>query len=167
MRIEIDIPKEFEEHFAQDKFKDSLERIMADIKHSLENGGCLCSGRYEHETIEMLEKAFEDSRQAYDIDKVVEELKEWTFNADIIMPLTKEIKSADFIASENAIEIVKQGGVSDDVCEWEADYKFVTDKYKRETGCGYTFYDLHHAVPFKFCPYCGKKIKIGGDLYEM
>ena len=26
MRIEIDIPKEFEEHFKQDKFKDSLEK---------------------------------------------------------------------------------------------------------------------------------------------
>ena len=33
MRIEIDIPKEFEEHFNQDKFKDSFERIMADIFH--------------------------------------------------------------------------------------------------------------------------------------
>ena len=37
MRIEIEIPKEFENHFNQDKFKDSLERIMADIEHSLEN----------------------------------------------------------------------------------------------------------------------------------
>ena len=30
MRIELEIPKEFEEHFKQDKFKDSLERIMVD-----------------------------------------------------------------------------------------------------------------------------------------
>ena len=62
MRIEIEIPKEFENHFNQDKFKDSLERIMADIEHSLENGDCLCAGRYEYETIEMLEKAFENSK---------------------------------------------------------------------------------------------------------
>ena len=62
MRIEIEIPKEFEKHFNQDKFKDSLERIMADIKHSLENRDCLCAGRYEYETIEMLEKAFENSK---------------------------------------------------------------------------------------------------------
>ena len=33
MRIEIEIPKEFESHFDQDKFKDSFERIMADIFH--------------------------------------------------------------------------------------------------------------------------------------
>ena len=62
MRIEIKIPKEFENHFNQDKFKDSFERIMADIERSLENGDCLCAGRYEYETIEMLEKVFENSK---------------------------------------------------------------------------------------------------------
>lgn len=74
MRIEIEIPKEFEKHFNDDKFKDSFERIMADIKHSLENGDCLCAGRYELETIEMLENAFENSKTAYDVDNVVKEL---------------------------------------------------------------------------------------------
>ena len=76
MKIELEIPKEFEEHFKQDKFKDSLERIMADIKYSLENGDCLCAGRYEYETIEMLEKALEDSKSAYDIDNVVKQLEQ-------------------------------------------------------------------------------------------
>ena len=47
-----------------------------------------------------------------------------------------------------------------DVCEWQSDYGFISDKYKIETSCGYTFYDLHHALPFKYCPYCGKKIKV-------
>lgn len=69
MRIEIEIPKEFEEHFKQDKFADSLERILADIEHSLSNRDCLCAGRYELETIEMLEKAFQKSKPAYDVDK--------------------------------------------------------------------------------------------------
>ena len=82
MRIEIEIPKEFEKHFNQDKFKDSFERIMADIEHSLENGDCLCAGRYEYETIEMLEKAFENSRHTYNIDKIIDreyggELPDW------------------------------------------------------------------------------------------
>lgn len=79
MRIEIEIPKEFEEHFNQDKFKDSFKRIMADIEHfqhSSKNGYWLCAGRYELETIEMLQKAFKNSKQAYDVDKVVDELKE-------------------------------------------------------------------------------------------
>ena len=68
MRIEIDIPKEFEEHFKQYKFKDSFERIMADIWHYLEIGNCLCSGNYEYETIKMLEEALENSKTAYDVD---------------------------------------------------------------------------------------------------
>ena len=59
MRVEIEIPEAFEKEFNQDRFKESLERIMADIKHSLENGDCLCAGNYEYETIEMLEKALE------------------------------------------------------------------------------------------------------------
>ena len=105
MRIEIDIPKEFEEHFKQDKFKDSLERIMADINHSLENGDCLCAGRYEYETIEMLVKAFEDSKSAYDIDKVIEELETNQQNA---LEVEESIK--EYNVWNEAIEIVKAGG---------------------------------------------------------
>lgn len=90
------------------------------------------------------------------IDKVVEEL-----GTDSSVKLYGSQNSDNYmIPVKRAIEIVKQGGVSDDVCEWESDYGFISDKYKRETGCGYTFYDLHHAVPFKYCPYCGKKIKV-------
>ena len=75
MKIELEIPKKFEEHFKQDKFKNSLEKIMVDIWNLLENKNCLCAGNYEYETIKMLEKAFEDSKSAYDIDKVVDELE--------------------------------------------------------------------------------------------
>ena len=109
MRIEIDIPKEFEEHFKQDKFKDSLERIMADIKHSLENGDCLCAGRYEYETIEMLEKALENSKTIYDVDKVIKELELHSFE------LGTDSLPVHYVRLNDAIEIVKQGGVSDDV----------------------------------------------------
>ena len=113
MRIEIEIPKEFEEHFKQDKFKNSFERIMADIKHSLENGDCLCAGRYEYETIEMLEKAFEDSKSAYDVDKAIKELNKLDVKA------IKRYKGGTFgdyegtdyyIKKSEVIEIVKAGG---------------------------------------------------------
>ena len=107
MRIEINIPKEFEEHFNQDKFKDSLERIMVDIFHSLENGDCLCAGRYEYETIEMLEKALEDSKLAYDVDKVVGELLALNKNYNDGINLYEEVAE---IPTEDAIEIVKAGG---------------------------------------------------------
>lgn len=111
MRVEIEIPEEFEEHFKQDKFKDSFERIMSDIKHSLENGDCLCAGRYEHETIEMLEKAFENSRQAYNIDKVVDELKNLKDGYDhscLDNAYERGVEAGAKFIKKKAIEIVKQ-----------------------------------------------------------
>ena len=115
MRIEIDIPKEFEEHFKQDKFKDSFERIMADLQNSL------CTGRYEYETIEMLKKAFEDSKSAYNIDKVVEELKKHKDTADLTtvdeeMVVGFTIYQGAFNdAIDDAIEIVKQCGAEKEI----------------------------------------------------
>ena len=109
MRIEIDIPKEFEEHFKQDKFKDSFERIMADIKHSLYNRDCLCAGRYEYETIEMLKNALENSKPAYSVDKIVEEFEKIrakeTCNKEKCD--TKEI--CRICVVDDAIKIVKAG----------------------------------------------------------
>ena len=124
MRIEIEIPKEFEEHFKQDKFKDSLERIMADLKNSL------CAGNYEYETIEMLEKALENTRQAYSVDKVMEELKiikedalaEYNmgeYNLDnnignsIAENYRKDMNEGKCFAYDDAIEIVKAGGINE------------------------------------------------------
>ena len=59
------------------------------------------------------------SQKVYDIDKVVEQLEEWTFNADVNLG-DGTVKNSDLIASENAIEIVKRGIISDDVCEWKS-----------------------------------------------
>ena len=162
MRIEIEIPKEFEEHFKQDKFKDSLERIMADIKHSLENGDCLCAGRYEYETIEMLEEAFENSKSAYNVDKVVEELELHSFE------LGTDTIPVHYVRLNEAIEIVNQGGVSDssdNVCEWKYT-KEIMDNAEFKVGCN-TNVLKRGVVPnnfsyhdFKYCPYCSKKIKV-------
>ena len=150
MRIEIEIPKEFEEHFNKDKFKDTLERIMANIEHSLENRDCLCAGRYKYETIEMLEKAFENSRQAYDIDKIVDELE-------------KELEAGNIAIDYGEFrlfEIVKQGGVSDDVCDTKQ-HKWIFDKFTAQYGnpyrcscCNEEFGDTYN-----YCPNCGVSMK--------
>ena len=110
MKIEIDIPKEFEEHFKQDKFKNSLERIMAGIKHSLEDGNYVYGTKYEYETIEMLGKAFEDSKSAYNVDKVVEELYEERTKILLSNDYECEIINYCLDNFDNAIEIVKQSG---------------------------------------------------------
>ena len=115
MRIEIDIPKEFEEHFNQDKFKDSLERIMADIGRSLEIGINVCAGRYEYETIKMLAEALENSKSAYDIDNVVKELYEK--RTEILLSNDYECEIINYCIDnfDKAIEIVKQGDIRKDV----------------------------------------------------
>lgn len=58
MKITIDIPKEFEKHFSEDRFRDSLERIKTDCKSPM---NWLLSGRYEIELCEMLIEAFENA----------------------------------------------------------------------------------------------------------
>ena len=64
-----------------------------------------------------------------------------------------------------AIEIVKQGGVADDVCEWKYPID-IFDNVEFEVGCNqkplergivpnnFSFTD------FLYCHYCGKKIKV-------
>ena len=103
---------------------------------------------------------------AFDIDKVVKELEERT---DFLKNCTKYgnknakqqaesyntmmmYEVADLV--DDLIEIVKNGGVDDDVCEWRLikGYKFL-----HKTSCGNTF-DMENN--FKYCPYCGKKIKV-------
>lgn len=53
MKLIIEIPKEFEEHFRRDKFEDSLHRLSADVH--------LIAGNYEQETAIMLINAFKDA----------------------------------------------------------------------------------------------------------
>lgn len=50
MKLLIDIPKEFEQHFQTDGFEDSLHRLSADAH--------LLAGNYERETAVMLIEAF-------------------------------------------------------------------------------------------------------------
>ena len=100
---------------------------------------------------------------AYDIDKVVDELEERKEERE------KQYKRASmedgsYMLSKcfsegaraygNAIEIVKQGSISDDVCEWK---QTSTARYK--TSCGYRleeFFDTNAC----YCKQCGKKIKV-------
>ena len=66
----------------------------------------------------------------------------------------KAIGSHKVIIKE-AIEIVKQGGISSDVCEW----------HKVKNGNAYkcnTHEEIHdtRVLDWCRCPYCGKKIEV-------
>lgn len=76
MKVVIDMPKEFESHFKNDKFKDSLERVIYDIEH--DSTGDLLSGNYEVETLRMLRDALQISTllpkghgRLVDADKII------------------------------------------------------------------------------------------------
>ena len=103
---------------------------------------------------------------AYDIDKVVEKLEErkalyerlvgYESKNGTSTEKNQHIKAIDVL--NDAIEIVKQGGVSDDVCElWLCDEE--ANVY--DTSCRNP-HILIEGTPqennYEFCPYCGKKI---------
>ena len=105
---------------------------------------------------------------AYSVDKVVEEFeKVKAINVDVgYGTIYKTIRK------DVAIEIVKQGGASDDVCEWKQSERFRGMETFRTGCCCRTMIltSLEAAnikdcpqYAMKYCPYCGKKIKIVGD----
>lgn len=95
---------------------------------------------------------------AYDVVKVVAELNELDVTA------IRRYEGGTFgnyegtdyyIEKSDAIEIVKNGGVSDCMCEW----------YKVKNGNAYkcnTHAEIHDSrvLDWCVCPYCGKKIKV-------
>ena len=116
-----------------------------------------------------LVKCIDDTKTAYSVDKVVTELNELDVKA------IKRYKGGTFgdyegtdyyIEKSKAIEIVKQGGVDDDVCEWNGEQSRLATYTRFTTACGYNF-DLETnnelLKAFRYCPFCGKKIKIVGD----
>lgn len=97
-----------------------------------------------------------NTNTAYDIDKVVEELEKLADDSNNYMYECYFNGKEDGI--REAIEIVKQGNVSDaseDICEWELKNVCYTTSIKH-------YYSLPTSIikTFKYCPYCGKKIKV-------
>ena len=102
MRIEIEIPKEFEEHFKQDKFEDTLHRLNADAH--------LIAGNYEQETAIMLIKAFKESKTAYNVEKVVANLEKGSY--EILLDDGSLVERRHSVIDTNiAINIVRKGGI--------------------------------------------------------
>ena len=93
---------------------------------------------------------------AYSIDKVIEELEliraKKTCNKEKCD--TKEI--CRICVVDDAIGIVKQGGVFDDVCEWKSasDGEFIQNPHTKR------LYSNEPSMQNVYCNTCGKKIKV-------
>ena len=118
-------------------------------------------------TIFSIEKGIRELSTSYSVDKVVEELEENAsrYTKKYTTPYGNNgYKDTKAINVNKAIEIVKQGGVSDDVCEWNQHIGGVGLKAYNISCCDKTLeMPVSTARELKYCPYCGKKIKIVGD----
>ena len=120
-------------------------------------------------TVESVFNMFEALPTAYDIDKVVQELEEKT---DFLKNCTKYgnknaeqqaesystmmmYEVADLV--DDLIEIVKQGGVAYDVCEWTQSGDMAISPH---TFSKYKIKQCDGLYALSTCPYCGKKIKV-------
>lgn len=88
---------------------------------------------------------------SYDIGKVVDELEKLKDKGSVTKTEMLITKSC----VDKAIEIVKHGGVSDDVCEWNLDGVYIFSPHSKMFSC--VIDDKHR---YTYCPVCGKKIKV-------
>ena len=100
---------------------------------------------------------------AYDINKVVEELtkaKDEIANENYCRSINEKEKcdgrNCFKCCAEYLIEIVKRGGVFDDVCEWKSasDGEFIQNPHTKR------LYSNEPSMQNVYCNTCGKKIKV-------
>ena len=97
---------------------------------------------------------------AYDVDKIVEKLEEIRVKKTCNKEKCDTKELCRICVVDDAIEIVKQVGVSDDVCEWRLCNE---EANVYDTSCRNP-HILIEGTPkennYEYCPYCGKKIKV-------
>lgn len=96
------------------------------------------------------------------LEAVVEELHENAsrYTKKYVTPYGNNgYRDVKAISVNKAIEIVKQGGMDDDLCEW----KYNDSEYYFESSCEHLHIFMSDGPKeneYRFCPYCGKKIKV-------
>lgn len=93
--------------------------------------------------VEALHEYIQNMPTAYDVDKVVDELERFPLGNLGCQELNE------------IIEIVKQGSVSDDMCEWKSasDGEFIQNPHTKR------LYSNEPSMQNVYCNTCGKKIK--------
>ena len=137
---------------------------LIEADNFLERFEKMCETETDNVIAAILRGALINEPTAYSVDGVVEELEEVkTINVDVgYGTIYKTIRK------DVAIEIIKQCGVSDDVCEWKQSERFRGMETFKTGCCGRTMILTSLEVAnmkdcpqyaMKYCPYCGKKIK--------
>ena len=127
---------------------------------------CKCTGGFNDNFVGVdlitLARVIDNQPTAYDVEKVVEKLECDRCESCSLL----EVCAGSMCCGkcrEKIIEIVKQGGVFDDVCEWNGEQSRFVTYTNFTTACGYSF-DLQMnnelLKAFRYCPFCGKKLKV-------
>lgn len=115
--------------------------------------------------VDALHDYIQNMPTAYDVDKVVDELEELKnkdicdyLDCDVCLYYKKcgvETDQSNNLKWDKLIEIVKQGGASDDVCEWKSasDGEFIQNPHTKR------LYSNEPSMQNVYCNTCGKKIK--------
>ena len=129
---------------------------------------CKCTGGFNDNFVGVdlitLARVIDNQPTAYSVAKVVEELEKRKQEYLVGFGIHDNNEMYGVACGlGDAIEIVKQGGVSDDVCEWNGEQSRLVTYTRFTTACGYSF-DLQTnnelLKAFRYCPFCGKKIKV-------
>lgn len=73
----------------------------------------------DEEDVQDVIYSLRDFPTAYDVDKVVKQLEEWSFEAKILVPVNNELGEyeeeveREVICTKNAVDIAKGGGVDE------------------------------------------------------
>ena len=111
-------------------------------------------GNQSYLVSENVREIIKNQPTAYSVDKVVEELEKRKQEYLVGFGIHDNNEMYGIACGlGDAIEIVKQGGISDDVCEWKYinDFELTSDNH--ESKC-------IERCNYKYCPYCGKKIRM-------
>ena len=131
-----------------------LEETRRDRDYARKNG--FLDMYYERQ---VLIDRIESQPTAYDVGKVVEQLEEIRVKKTCNKEKCDTKELCRICVVDDAIEIVKQVGVSDDVCEWiKYDYRTICPKNHDANNPYWRIPD--NTDKLKYCPYCGKKIKV-------
>ena len=113
-------------------------------------------GNQRYLVSENIREIINNQPNAYSVDKVVEELKCDRCESCNFLEVCAGSKCCGK-CHEKAIEIFKQGGVSDDFCEWTQSGDMAISPH---TFSKYKIKQCDGLYALSTCPYCGKKIKV-------
>ena len=151
---------------------DALNKRLSEMEAEISEEDCMPGDAFSDGIISAIldiKKCIQNQEIVYDVDKVVDELEELKnkdicdyLDCDVCLYYKKcgvETDQSNNLKWDKAIEIVKQGYVSDDVCEWESvsDGEFIQNPHTKR------LYSNEPSMKNVYCNTCGKKIRIVGD----